>query len=292
MSRLSLALLLTAAAFAQTSVTELLEQRTLTRVQEYAEKFDGALGVAVIDLAGGREFSLNGDTVFPQASSIKVPIMLRLFQAEKLGLLRLSDSVTLTKDDIAGGSGHLRAQLAKGPLTLTMREVITAMIETSDNTATNKCIDLVKMESVNRLMDEMGFLNTRLRRRMIDSAAVERGFENLSTPKEMARLTAMIYRGQAIDPEASGEMIGILKKVKAAMRGAVPTGIETASKPGSVSGVRCETGIIYAPNRPFVLSVMSTFVSEKSSAVADITRMVYDHFGKLGRANEWGHQYR
>jgi hypothetical protein len=56
--------------------------------------------------------------------------------------------------------------------------------------------------------------------------------------------------------------------------------------------VKCETGIVYAPNRPFVVSVMSTFVNEKSAAVEDVTRIVYAHFEKLGRANAWGHRHR
>jgi beta-lactamase class A len=127
---------------------------------------------------------------------------------------------------------------------------------------------------------------------MFDGDAVERGLENISTAREMARLMALIYQGRAIDENASRQMLGILKKVKAAMRSAVPAGVETASKPGSVPGVTCETGIVYAPKRPFVLSVMSTFADGKSTAVADVTRIVYAHFETLGRANEWGHQYQ
>jgi beta-lactamase class A len=151
---------------------------------------------------------------------------------------------------------------------------------------------MVKMDRVNRMLDEMGFLSTRLRRRMMDSEAVARGLENVSTPHEMSRIVERIYRSRAVDEKASTAMIGILKKVKADIRKGVPDGVEVASKPGGVPGVKCETGIVYLPRRPFIISVMSTFVDQKSTAVADVTRMVYAHYDKLSHANDWGHAYR
>jgi len=204
----------------------------------------------------------------------------------------MSDKITLSGKDLAGGSGHLQKELAKGPVTLTVQELVTAMMETSDNTATNKCIGMVGMDRVNRMLDEMGFVQTRLRRRMMDADSVARGLENISTPIEMARIVERIYRGRVVDEKASAEMIAIMRKVKADIRGAVPEGVQTASKPGAVPGVKCETGIVWAPNRPFIISVMSTFVNGKSAAVEDVTRIVYAHFEKLGRANEWGHRHR
>jgi beta-lactamase class A len=274
------------------SVLDLLERNTLARIRSYERGFDGALGVAVIDLHTGREFSLNGDVLFPQASSIKIPILIRMFQAARDGEFRMSGPVTLTREDLAGGSGHLQKELANGPVTLTVYDLVTAMMETSDNTATNKCIAMLGMERVNRMLDEMGFVHTRLRRRMMDADSVARGLENISTPREMVRIVERIYGGRAVDEKASGEMIAIMRKVKAGMRAAVPDGIATASKPGAVPGVKCETGIVYTPNRPFVISVMSTFTGDSSTAVADVTRIVYAHFEKLGAANEWGHRRR
>jgi beta-lactamase class A len=137
----------------------------------------------------------------------------------------------------------------------------------------------------------MGLVKTRLRRRMMDAEAVAKGLENVSTPIEMARLAEAIYRGAAVDEKASAAAIGIMKRVNAGIRRSVPEGVETASKPGGVPGVKCETGIVYA-RRPFAISVMATFADEKSRPVEEVTRMVYVHFEKLGRANEWGHFYR
>jgi beta-lactamase class A len=286
------ALITVAPVYGGEALIELLEQNTLTRIRGYARTFEGVVGIAAIDLTNGRRFALNGDVAFPQASSIKIPIMMRMFQAARDGEFRLSDMITISPEELAGGSGHLQKALANGPLALTVRELITAMIETSDNTATNKCIEMAKMERVNRMLDEMGFVRTRLRRKMMDASAVAGGLENLSTPQEMAGIVERIYRGKVIDEKAGAEMLEIMKKVKAGIRRAVPPDVETASKPGGVPGVKCESGVVYLPQRPFVLSVMSTFAGDQSTAVEDITRIIYAHFARLGASNEWGHRYR
>jgi beta-lactamase class A len=166
------------------------------------------------------------------------------------------------------------------------------MIVDSDNTATNKCIELAGMAAVNQTLDRLSFPRTRLQRAMMDSAAAERGDENISTPIEMARLAELIYRGKAVDAAASGEMIALMKKVSGGMREGLPLDIETASKTGELPGARCETGIVYLEHRPFVLSVMSAFIDDRRTPVPEVTRIVYRYFEKLARSNSYGRSIR
>lgn len=286
-------LALAGTAGAQPTLSELLETKTIAELRRFDEGFDGALGVAAIDLTTGHAFALHGDTSFPQASVIKIPILARMYQAARAGKFSLDGPVTIEPREAAGGSGHLQERLKSGkPVTLTVRELITAMIEWSDNTATNKCIELAGMEDVNRLMDKLGLHHTRLRRKMMDAAAVARGDENISTPDEMARLVAMIYRGQLVDEGASREMIAILKKVSGGIREGLPLDIETASKTGELPGARGESGIVFLEGRPFVLSVMSAFIDDRRSPVPEVTRIVFRYFEKLAGANAWGNRLK
>ncbi|HYI93158.1 MAG TPA: serine hydrolase [Bryobacteraceae bacterium] len=262
----------------------------MSRIRAYDASLNGVLGVAIVDLQSSRILNHNGETVFPQASSIKIPIMMEVFTAARSGKLKLDGEVTLQKTESVGGSGHLRLLLRSRPLTLTVRDLITAMIETSDNTATNKLIDLVGMDSVNGLLTEMGFQKTRLQRRMLDSKAASEDRENIATPLEMARLVELLYRGKAVDGDASKDMIEILKLVEADFRRTIPLNVSVASKPGSVAGVRAETGIIFLDKRPFVLSVMSTFVDSQTNPIPAITKMVFEHFEKLAASNRYGHK--
>ena len=291
-ARVALVALVVLPAYAQPAVWELHLQRAEQRVRDYVQNYEGVTGVAFIDLTTGRSYAINGDVAFPQASAIKIPIMIRVFQAEREGALSLNDVVRFTPRDLVGGSGNLQAAIAAGPMEMSLLEVVTAMIEHSDNSATNKCIALVGMDRVNRMLDEMGFVRTRLRRVMLDAKAVEKGWENISTPNEMATMSAELWRGRIIDDTACRRMMDILKKVKGPMRAALPSDVEAATKTGSVPGVICQSGVILVPNRPFALSVMSTFNPADKQPITDITRIVYDSFALLARSNEWGHTWR
>jgi beta-lactamase class A len=282
-------LLLCARLLAQTSVIELLERETIAQLRDLDAKTEGALGVAAIDLSTRRSLQYHGDTVFPQASSIKIPILMRMFGDIEAGKFRLSDSITLEPKDTVGGSGHLQHQLAKGRITLAVKDVITAMMETSDNTATNQCIRMVGLENVNRMLDSLGFTQTRLQRIMLDSGAAVADRENISTPIEMAAIVDLIYQGRAVSPDASKQMLDIMRLVKAQFRKALPAGTDIASKPGGLQGVKCESGVVFLKNRPFVLSVMTSFVPASSEVVEQAALLVYRHFERLSRANSYGH---
>lgn len=287
-------LLLLAAAplLAQPSAIELLEKKTVAQLEEFDRSFDGALGVAAIDLQTGHSFGINTGTVFVQASVIKIPILIALFQAQKEGRLKLSDSLTIQPKDAVGGSGNFQNRLKSGPLTMPLREVINAMIEDSDNTATNVCIGLVGMDYVNKVTTSLGAIHTRLQRRMMDGAAARRDDENISTPLEMARLVEKIYRGEAVDRASSNDMIGFLKKVHGGISEGLPLDTTTASKVGGLPGARGESGIVYLDGRPFVLSVMSAFIDDRRSPVVDVTRIVYRYFEKLAASNRYGNRLR
>src|SRR5437660_3597212 len=162
-------------------VPRLWEMKQLARIKAVDDALDGVLGVASIDLSSGRTFSYNADAVFPTASSIKIPIMIQLFRDERAGKFSFGDKATLGPKDNAGGSGGpLQKALDKGPVTVTIRELLEDMLQYSDNSATNRLIDMVGMDRVNALIREFGLERTRLRRKMMDTAAAARGDENVS----------------------------------------------------------------------------------------------------------------
>ncbi|HZT29055.1 MAG TPA: serine hydrolase [Bryobacteraceae bacterium] len=277
---------------AQPTASELLEAKVLEEIRQFDRGFDGALGMAAIDLTSGRAFAWHGDTAFPTASMIKIPILVRMFQEERAGRFHFTDRITLNPREAVGGSGRLQFQLKNGPVTLTVRELIAAMIEHSDNTATNKCIDMVGMDGVNQMLDRMGFPQTRLRRKMMDSAAAQRGDENVSTPVEMARLVEQIYRGKAVDERASREILEIMKTVQGDFQAGLPLDVEAASKTGELPGARCQTGVVYLPGRPFALSVMSAFIDDRRTPVPEVMRLVFAYFEKLAASNRYGNRLR
>lgn len=287
MKALLLTLLLVSALPAQT-VQQLLAQKTLARIEALDRQLDGVLGIHAIDLTTGEELSHHADTIFPQASSIKIPIMLQMFKASTAGAFDMDEVVNLVPSDYVGGSGVLQERLKKGPVKVPIRQIVTAMIEESDNSATNWCIRKVGMAAVNRTLDELSLVQTRLRRIMLDQAAASRDEENVSTPREMARLVAMLYQHKLAGTAETMDMIAMMKLVKADLRDAIPAAVEVAAKPGELTGVRCETGIVFLKGRPFALSVMTTYLGKEESQVTAAARIVFEHFERLSRGNRYG----
>jgi beta-lactamase class A len=265
-----------------------LEEKLAARIAAYDQRMQGVLAVAAMDLKTGKTWHYRGELVMPQASSIKVPILMEVFRQRELGRLNFAEKIRLEPKDAVGGSGVFAARLKAGPVETTVEELVREMIASSDNTATNWCIRRVSMAAVNQTMLTLGFPKTALRRVMLDQAAASRNEENVSTPLEMVRMMKLLHDGKAVNAKASEGMIAMMKLVKDDMRRAIPMEIEVAAKPGELTGVRTETGIVFLKGRPFALSVMGTFLEEPLSPIEDITRMVFAHFLLLSQGNVYG----
>src|SRR5207247_7998473 len=63
--------------------SDLLWKKLETRVDEIANRLDGVMGVAILDLTDGRILLHNADRVFPTASSIKIAILLELYRQDQ-----------------------------------------------------------------------------------------------------------------------------------------------------------------------------------------------------------------
>jgi beta-lactamase class A len=291
----------------QPSSTAELKAKFEHRLQDIAARVDGVMGYAVVDLTSGDRVGHLEREVFPTASTIKLAIVYELFKQVDEGKIHLDQTVTLDRKHAVGGSGVL---IAMGTPTLSIRDYATLMVMLSDNTATNVLIDLAGMDNVTRRMAGLGLNATKLRRRMIDLAAARRGDENVSTPADIVRLLELFYGPAKAGPyqrQGSGphqpeelsatsrdEAIALLKKPKASrLRKGLPSGVETADKPGELEGVRVDAGIVFAKNRPYILCVMTTYLKEDAEgerAIEEASRAAYDYFSRLGAGLQYGRQ--
>lgn len=258
-----------------------------------AAAHDGVMGIYVKDLTNGQVFAINADKVFPQASSIKIPILIELLHQAQTGKLRLSENVEIRGAGLVGGSGVLQF-FSDGGSTLSLHDLAVLMIVLSDNSATNLLIDRVGMDNVNSMLDGLGLHQTRLARKMIDIAAERSDRENRSTPREMGMLVEMLHAGKLLDAGHTKMALEILEYPKESpVRAGVPEGIVVAEKPGSLDGAQCDTGIVFLQDRPYIISVMTTY--NAASGDADITAVshrVFSYFDSLARANAYGVRVR
>jgi beta-lactamase class A len=251
------------------------------RLEELASGVDGVAGYAILDLTSGERIGHLQRETFPTASTIKLAIVYELFKQVDEGKIRLDETIALDRSKAVGGSGVL---VELGTPTLSIRDYATLMVTLSDNTATNVLIDRLGMENVTRRMQGLGPGATKLRRRMMDTAAAQRGDENVSTPDEIVRLLEALQKSEAA--------IALLKKPKdSRLRKGLPPGVATADKPGELDGVRVDAGIVFAKNRPYILCVMTTFLKDEGEgerAIEEISRAAYEYFSRLAAGGVLG----
>ena len=275
----------------------MLWKKLEARVDEISAHCDGVVGIAALDLTDGRMLLRNGDSVFPTASSIKLAILLELYRQDQAsttgasGKAKLDDPYTFDPKDLIEDS-RVMAGLTPGATRLTNRDLAQFMIAVSDNAATNILYDRVGKDNVNATLRSLGLTKTMLRRKMIDIAAAQRGDENVATPREMVLLLQAIHTGKALDKEMTAQLIKQLSTVKDSyIPRLLPPEIQVANKPGDLDAVRTDSGMVFVPNRPFAISVMTAWNRDDRAAeraISEVALEAYHYFEMRGKTSEYG----
>jgi beta-lactamase class A len=174
-------------------------------------RYSGKWTYALTDLTTGENIGHDVDDVMPTASLIKVPVLCSLYQAAYEGRVSLEDRIRYGAEHQTIGSGILTL-LSLG-VEMSIRDAAVLMICVSDNVATNMCIDLIGKEYVNEQMRRLGLEQTTLKLRLGDgSQGLDPRHHHISTAREMTALLSMIGRHEAVSPEASEDMLRIMRR--------------------------------------------------------------------------------
>src|SRR5947207_9889502 len=241
--------------------------------------------------------SRNADRVFPAASSIKIAILLELYRQDQearagaKGKAKLDDIYTFDPKDLVEDS-RIMTGLTAGVTLITNRDLAQFLVAVSDNAAANVLYDRVGKDNVNAMLHSLGLPKTLLRRKMMDIAAARRGDENIATPQEMVRLLEAIFKEKALDKQATAEFIKQLATLKQSyLPRYVPESVQVANKPGELEAVRNDSGIVYAQNRPFAISVMTAYDRNETAAegaISEVALEAYRYFEMRAKTSEYG----
>jgi beta-lactamase class A len=234
-----------------------LDQHVRAKIQGFA----GHVTLYAKNLDSGTVYGLRADDPVRTASTIKLPIMIECFAEAAEGKLKLSEPLTLTQAEKVSGSGILE-DLSDGDR-LPLRDMIDLMIVLSDNTATNLILNRIGGNAVNTRMAQLGLRQTRVMRKILGdrndlkpepSGITHEGAKpenkkwgiGRSSPHEMVILLEKLYRGELVSPDASREMIAILKRQRDQDgMGRDVKDVEIAHKSGALDALRSDVGIIY-----------------------------------------------
>ena len=249
------------------------------------------IGVAFFDYHHRTAWGYHADRWFHAASTIKVPVLLGVFDAIEQGRLHPHSRVHVRNRFLSAADGtpfqveasrdsNREVQAAVGR-TMQVRELARHMIVTSSNLATNLLVDIVGLEEIQRTLNRFGLHGIEMRRGVEDIAAWERDINNRVTAQGLLQTFRVLEDRAHFSPELSGEMLDILhaQEFKSGIPAGLPDEARVAHKTGEISTVAHDAGIVYLPDRePYVLVILTEWLQDASGrrdTIARISRVIY-----------------
>jgi beta-lactamase class A len=258
-------------------------------IEDSIRKSLADVGVAFRTLDGKTEWFSRADESFHAASTMKVPVMIELFDQAREGKLTLDDPLLIKNQfhSLADGSIYALDTADDSELDLykaigqtrTLRQLCELMITVSSNLATNLLIEKLGVENIRATVHSLHADGMNILRGVEDNKAFQKGLNNTTTARGVSQLLDTIARGEAVDQDSSKQMIEILERqtFNEGIPAGLPPGTRVAHKTGEITKIHHDAAIVFAP-RPFVLVILVRVLDDKKESaalMADITRQLY-----------------
>ncbi len=229
--------------------------------------FPGTVSLYAKNLDTGTTIGVRETDPVRTASTIKVPIMMAVFDAVARGQAKWTEPLTVTPAEKVTGSGVLASEFSDG-VQLPLRDVLHLMIVLSDNTATNMILERFTADAVNAYLDKLGIKTTRSMRKILGTgppagfSAAGKLPENqkyglgVSTPMDMVTILEKLNRGEIVNADSSHEMLEVMKRCQdsTGIRRKLP-GVPIANKIGALDALRSDVGIVYSKGGPIAMAI-------------------------------------
>ena len=278
----SLLCLLCLSAFSQQR-----DELLTTKLQQLFTDSGLDAGIYVRHLKTGAIVEIKADTLFPTASTIKVPIMCGVFDKIEKGELKYDEGLTYltsliysTSDIVGKFQDSSKTDVA---------QMVWLMESFSDNTASLWCQALAGGGAyINEWLDNNGFKNIRVNSRVEGREEYRTVYGwGYTSPRDMAELLALMRAGKAISPAASERMYRILSKTYWDDRGLsqIPPYINAASKQGFVRTSTSEVVMVNAPHGDYVYCIATknqqsrnAYKNEGTELLRQVSKLLWNYF--------------
>ncbi|HEY1143950.1 MAG TPA: serine hydrolase [Sphingomicrobium sp.] len=225
------------------------------------------MGVAALDLTTGETVSINGETAFPMASTVKVAVAAAYLSQVDHGRRSLSDT-------IAGVSAQ---------------SLLERMMIHSDNRATDILIrDLGGPSAIQDWVRFQGVSNFRIDRTIARLLSDKRDlwdYRDSSTPMAMVDLLKRIDQGDVLKPRSRSYLMDVMARCqtgKNRMKALLPWGTRVEHKTGTLNGYTGDVGYITLPNGHRVaLAMFARGGTDRPATIATVARTIYDGFTRM-----------
>ncbi|HWI60256.1 MAG TPA: serine hydrolase [Symbiobacteriaceae bacterium] len=268
----------------------------LSQIAALDRAFSGTLGVAAKNLTTGEEIGLRADENFHPASTIKLPVLVAVYEAIEAGTLTPNETLELDPE-LCMPDGGVMDGFTPG-YRYPVRDLAHLMITISDNTATNLLVKRIGFDAVARSLDRLGLRQTALNK-YIGVGKPAGAPPNRTTPADMARLLELLATEQALTPSSCQAM---LKTMGHQLFHHLTTRfiddwdeeleppevkVRIASKSGWFRTVRNDVAVVWAPRATYVLAMFSRDCADRSYKLENeaalllprVSQLVYEAWG-------------
>jgi len=238
-------------------------------IEDYLRGRSGVYGVTLENLDTGQTVLINEDLQFLAASTYKVLVMYKAYEAMETGVLSGDDLLTVTESDTEEEEPY--GGFYPGER-VPVADALEAMVTASDNAAAYALTRVLGGWGViEAAAEELGMSKTRL----------EDGYF-WTTPADMQTFFAALAESRLVSAEASHQMVDLLRRQRLndEIPALLPADAEVAHKTGKLPGVTNDAGIVYGPGGAYIICVFSQSEDEDEAAstIAQVALLAYARY--------------
>ncbi len=192
----------------------------------------------------GQYVDINANEIYPAASIIKLPVLVRMFKSIEANQFTIYDEMKMTEPYRSSGSGNL--QYSQAGRSYTMDYLAKIMIQDSDNTSTNMIMSkLGGMDDVNIGLRDWGLSKTYVRTWLPDL-----GGTNKTTAADIAKILYNLDNPGFLNINSREYIIDYMSHVKndRLIQAGLGEGALFIHKTGDIGTMLGDAGIVFAPN--------------------------------------------
>ena len=226
-------------------------------------------------------FAVRPDESFSSASVIKVPILIAALYTLQHSGRSLQEKLPIDVQNIVDFSVLTEQQLTE----TTLYEALVWMIITSDNSATNVCIDYVGMDALNTFFAKQGWNDTKVLRKMMDFERQQAGFDNVTSAADCEQMFAALYYGTILNEQMNKLALQILCRQRSheSLRRYIVDDIKVAHKTGGLDTVDHDVGLFFTKTADYFIGIFVTEVKDNERAkryIGQLSKAVYTKWTK------------
>ena len=230
-------------------------------------------GIVAHNLDTGEKFALNSQQVFETASLYKLFVMLAVYSYIDQGKLTLDEPITLIP---AAASPDEDGGVLIVPVggSLPVRDLLYAMITSSNNTAALMLLFKVGIPQLKQLVEEMGF----------NGADLSDSFNYRATAEDFDQFMDRLANSRLLGPKYDPAMLDLLlhQTTRDRIPALLPAGTRIGNKTGNLSDIVNDTGLVYLPNgQRLALTVLVHHTTDGQAArkfISQLSLAAYNFF--------------